>query len=72
MSEHVVVVGGGIAGATGDDGDGGSDNAVDVMVVLVMMTMSGKRGETSGAPQNRTSQTVLLRYPQKALKESEW
>lgn len=65
----------GIAGATGDDGgggDGGSDNAIDVMVVLVMMTMSGKRGETSGAPQNRTSQNVLLRYPQKTLKESEW
>lgn len=56
----------------GGGGDGGSDDAVHVMVVSVMMTMSGKRGETLGAPQNRTSQTVLLRYPQKTLKESEW
>lgn len=41
-----------------------SDNADDVIMMMVLMMKRGRRGETSGIAQNRTSQTVLLRAPE--------
>ena len=40
-------------------------------MMMVLMMKRGRRGETSGIPQNRTSQTAP-QSPQKVLKESEW